>query len=172
MQTISPAYRSQNRALHETRPDYGSGGGRWAPLVGEIMRMQDCETVLDFGCGKGGLKDRLGNFVSEYDPAIPGKDGDPSPADLVVSTDVLEHVEPEYLEAFLSRLASLSNKAAFVVIATRPAKKTLPDGRNAHLIVKGDGWWRRKLQRWFVVVSERIDPAGVSFLLFPKSRFS
>lgn len=135
------------------------------------MRMQGCGTVLDFGCGKGSLKARLGEFVAEYDPAIPGKDSEPEPADLVVCTDVFEHVEPDYLEAFISRLASLSRKAAFVVIATRPAAKSLPDGRNAHLIVKGDGWWRRKLQKWFVVVSERIDPAGVSFLLCPKGRF-
>jgi hypothetical protein len=65
----------------------------------------------------------------------------PGFADLVVCTDVLEHVEPELLDTVLRHLRSLARKAVFVVIATRPSNKTLSDGRNAHLIVETAEWW-------------------------------
>ena len=34
-----------------------------------------------------------------------------------------------------------ADKFAFFAISTRPAKKTLPDGRNAHLTVQSPDWW-------------------------------
>ena len=40
---------------------------------------------------------RLTFEIKEYDPAIPGKDSLPEPADIVVCSDVLEHIEPNYL---------------------------------------------------------------------------
>ena len=39
------------------------------------------------------------------------------------------------------------DKNAFLIIATSPAKKFLPDGRNAHLIVETPGWWKDKIEK-------------------------
>jgi hypothetical protein len=41
----------------------------------------------------------------------------------------------------------LFNKNAFLIIATSPAKKFLPDGRNAHLIVETPGWWKERIEK-------------------------
>jgi hypothetical protein len=64
---------------------------------------------------------------------------------MVVCTDVLEHIEPEHLDAVLRHVCSLAKKAVFLQIATRPAKKCLPDGRNAHLTVQSAEWWLAKI---------------------------
>ena len=104
---------------------------------------------------EGDFHTKEGNW-QDYDPAIPGKDAPPGPADLVVCTDVLEHVEPEHLDAVLDDLQRLAKKSLFLLIATRPASKALPDGRNAHLTIEPPKWWIPKLM-------ERLD------LIFYKS---
>ena len=57
-------------------------------------------------------------------------------------SDVLEHVEPEYLDNVLETIRSLTEKVAYFVIATSlDGTKTLPDGRDPHLIVEDGEWW-------------------------------
>jgi hypothetical protein len=58
---------------------------------------------------------------------------------------VLEHVEEDRLDAVLDHLKTLAGKALYLVIATREANATLPDGRNAHLLVRSAQWWTDKL---------------------------
>lgn len=83
--------------------------------------------------------------VREYDPAIPGKDARPEPADLVVCTDVLEHVEPECIQSVVDDIHDLTLKCVYLAIHTGPAIKTLQDGRNAHLIQEGPVIWLIRL---------------------------
>jgi hypothetical protein len=84
--------------------------------------------------------------VMGYDPGIPGRESMPKPVDLVVSTDALEHVEPAKIDAVLDHIFRLAGKAAYLVIATRPAKALLPDGSNAHKIVSRRRGGSQKLQ--------------------------
>ncbi len=77
---------------------------------------------------KGLLAKGIDVVTSEYDPAVAGKDLPPEPADLVVCTDVLEHIEPDCLDDVLSDLARLTKKVLLVNISTRPAVKVLADG--------------------------------------------
>jgi 2-polyprenyl-3-methyl-5-hydroxy-6-metoxy-1,4-benzoquinol methylase len=147
---ISPDYLDTQAALHADPQGYGTKGSRWAATVLDVALRYDCGSVLDYGCGGGALARVLAGgsiSVREYDPAIPGKDGHPSFADLVVCTDVLEHVEPEKLDTVLAHLRKLARKAVFLVVSTRPALRTLPDGRNAHLIVESPAWWAERVQR-------------------------
>jgi len=65
---------------------------------------------------------------------------------MLISTDVLEHIEPFFLDDVLKDIHNLFQKNAFLIIATSPAKKFLPDGRNAHLIVETPGWWKEKIE--------------------------
>jgi len=141
MALITANYRDQQVQMH--RRPYGGSGWKWADRVQEL-RLPG-ESVLDYGCGQGTLGKHCPDIL-EYDPAIPGKDYPPDPAGLVVCTDVLEHVEPDCLKDVLKDLRRLTLRMAFVVIATRKANKTLPDGRNAHLIIQPPAWWASRLR--------------------------
>lgn len=150
---ISDAYRALNQQLHAEREDYGKGGHQWAKQVEAVAGMLNSTSILDYGAGKGSLAKALSGLpVREYDPAVPGKDAPPSPADIVVCTDVLEHVEPESLNAVLDHLHQLANKVVVIALHTRAAGKTLPDGRNAHLSQHPPRWWIAELNnRWDIV---------------------
>ncbi len=154
LQTITDDYLEQNRQLHETNANYGLGGWRHAEKILELREQTEATTVLDWGCGKGKLRQALGDpdWVSEYDPAIPGKDTRPQMADIVVCTDVLEHIEPQLLDNVLTELVRLTAKAAFLVIATRESNKYLPDGTSPHKIVENAVWWRAKLTEKFFIM--------------------
>jgi 2-polyprenyl-3-methyl-5-hydroxy-6-metoxy-1,4-benzoquinol methylase len=164
---ISESYRELNRRLHETRADYGVSSGRWAAHVRQLAEQMGAASILDYGCGKGALKASLGDVVREYDPAIPGKDSVPEPADLVVCTDVLEHIEREYLDSVLNDLKRVTRRGGFFTIATRPAEKNLADGRNAHLIVEPARWWLPKLMNCFELM--RFENAGGEFAVIVRS---
>jgi 2-polyprenyl-3-methyl-5-hydroxy-6-metoxy-1,4-benzoquinol methylase len=109
--------------------------------------------ILDYGCGKGLLAKELPFPIWEYDPAITLKAEPPRPADLVICTDVLEHIEPDKLQAVLMDLHRVTRKVGYFVICTTAARKHLPDGRNTHLIQKGEAWWRKNLEQYFNVAS-------------------
>ena len=146
---ITDAYREQNAVMHLSKPLYGTSGSMHVETVTDLARRYSAQSILDYGCGKGTLKhalpEDLAPMVREYDPAIPGKAGWPLPADLVVCGDVMEHVEPECLAAVIGHLYGLAKVLLYAEIATVPAHKTLPDGRNAHLIVEPMDWWISRL---------------------------
>lgn len=149
---ISQEYKEQNKKLHENT-NFGISSWKWANEVKGIASRYGALSILDYGCGKGLLKQALGGIVNEYDPAIEGKDKTPLESDMVVCTDVLEHIEPECLDDVLDDLKRCTRKVGFFTVATRPAKKILPDGRNAHLIQESHSWWLPKITERFVLRS-------------------
>ena len=158
---ISAEYRALNTQLHMERKDYGRSGRKWAVTVADLVKESGAQSVLDYGCGKSTFKNafsQLSNIpVSEYDPCIPGKEKLPDPVDVVVCTDVMEHIEPEFLDEVLEHIHSLG-KLFVMTVATREAKRKLPDGRNTHLIVRDVDWWREKLSEHFTILGIQMDP--------------
>lgn len=68
---------------------------------------------------------------------------------MVACIDVLEHIEPAFLEAVLDDLCRLTEAILFATVDTGPAVKVLSDGRNAHLIQEPMSWWLPKFwKRW------------------------
>ncbi|MGI9504503.1 MAG: methyltransferase domain-containing protein, partial [Geminicoccaceae bacterium] len=135
-----------------------------------ILKHQPIRSVLDYGCGKGTLGEgfrRRYPFCrfAEYDPVT--RPDWPDPADLVVCVDVLEHIAPEYLEKVLDHLSELTLRAGFLAIATRPANKTLPDGRNAHLIIESNEWWQSKIAEHFHIESMETWPGDIEMVVTP-----
>lgn len=150
--TITPEYVEQNRLLHERSPEYGTSGQKWGRYVERLIVEEKYKTILDYGCGKCTLGKVLPGYnIAEYDPAVPGKEARPRPAELVVCTDVLEHIEPELLDNVLADLRSLTITKLFFNIALRPAVKFLPDGRNAHLLQQPARWWFEQITQHFTI---------------------
>lgn len=167
--TISDDYLAMQRQLHE-REDYGVSGAKRADTVVRLADSLKTTKVLDYGCGKGLLAKDLPFPIWEYDPAIPGKDDTARPADIVICSDVLEHIEPEFLQATLADLARCTVKVGYFVIHTGPARKTLPDGRNAHLIQKGEKFWRAQLGRYFDIGKVLVNGPELHVVAGPKKQ--
>lgn len=158
---ISDDYRRLNAQLHDDLPDFGTVASALGVSIAKMCHKHNFHSVLDYGCGKGTLAPVLqavGLSVQEYDPAVPEKDEAPSPAQLVVCIDVMEHVEPDCVDDVLAHIASLSQAMAYFMIDNGPAKKNLPDGRNAHLTIEDLPWWKQKLSGYFkVAVCEKVN---------------
>lgn len=148
---ISSEYRALNEQLHAENLAYGVGGGRHAPVILKLADSLKTRSILDYGCGKGYLAKAIPFPIWEYDPAVPGKTETPRAADLVVCTDVLEHIEPDKVRAVLMDLQRCVKQIGYFVIYMAPAQKVLADGRNAHLLQKDKNWWRKKLQAYFKI---------------------
>jgi 2-polyprenyl-3-methyl-5-hydroxy-6-metoxy-1,4-benzoquinol methylase len=143
--TISETYKALNEDLHKTNKHYGCSGQKYLKDVWRLVHMVQSREILDYGCGKSTLQANLPFEIQQYDPAVETYSKEPEPSDIVVCTDVMEHIEPECLEGVLAHILELTKKATFFVIATRPAQKFLKDGRNAHLIVQPAIWWLNML---------------------------
>ena len=145
---ITEAYREQQQQMHEN-PDYGVASVGYAPMVNNLVNTLQVAEMLDYGAGKGRLLSALKPdhdlAYRAYEPANPEWCDTPEPAEMVCCIDVLEHVEPELLDEVLDDLQRVTKRCGFFSIHTGPAVKTLPDGRNAHLIQHDYRWWMPKL---------------------------
>lgn len=121
--------------------------------IKSLIQKYKAEDLMDYGCGKG-LQYIEGKLHEEwgipfekirlYDPAVPGLDKGPGGFecyDGVICCDVLEHLEGHELRECIFNVTLRARKFAFFSIATFPAKKRLPDGRNAHLTIMPREWW-------------------------------
>lgn len=144
---ISEQHKKIYREIHRTTP-FGKRAKVPKHLDWFIKQIKP-KSICDFGCGKGKLIETLqttyGIDVIGYDPANPlyDKSINNLKVDLLISCDVLEHVEPEYINNTLKFLLTKS-QYIYHLIALSPAKLILPDGRNAHLIQESAEWWRDK----------------------------
>lgn len=150
---ISENYLEQQKKMHEN-PQYGTASLLYAPIVADFLKQTGAKSLLDYGAGKMHLNKAIqangvnGFAYFPYDPAFP-EYGEPREAACVCCIDVLEHIEEQYLDNVLDDLHRLTKNFAFMSIDVHPAEKTLPDGRNAHLIQKPTSWWLPRICRLF-----------------------
>ena len=136
------------------------------PTLMNITKENNCKTLLDYGCGKAipyskkecksiGLRKPVQelcnlNSFDLYDPAyekyaeLPDKK-----YDIVVCTDVLEHIAEQDIDYVLTQILSRSNKVVFLNISCRPAVKHFKEGKfkgkNVHISVFDPSWWGHKI---------------------------
>jgi hypothetical protein len=149
---ITESYRAANAHLHATT-DFGTTAPRFERSIRHMANLYKAVSFLDYGSGGNRWVAKMFPLaaVQSYDPAIPDLAAPAAPADMLISCDVLEHIEPELLGNVLQDMKRCTRHCAFVTIATRPAKKVLPDGRNAHLIVQPADWWLPRVSGLFNV---------------------
>ena len=176
-QVISEEQRALNKALHSKSNQFGNradGAGLAGNLSAALHRMHElgiCNSVLDYGTGKGKLVHRLRQElpkaiqVNGYDPAVEVWESKPSNAvDILTCLDVLEHIEMSSIDAVLRDIKELTNKFCYLVIDLQPAVKKLDDGRNAHILLAPPEWW--------VIRIAQIFPCQASFPVMNKCRTS
>ena len=149
--TYTDEYAKLQADFHNQRPDYGISGHKYADPIAQLAKNLNTRDILDYGCGKCTLQKSLPFPIQNYDPFILEFAARPSPADLVCCTDVMEHIEPDFIQNVIQDIHSLTKVAAFFQIATRPASKQLPDGRNAHLVIQPANWWLQAFLPFFAL---------------------
>jgi len=152
---ISEEYRKIQESLHDDatldgrKVAYGGTATSYAPIIAALLNSLEANHVLDYGCGKHmflarALTEHKINHkfkYQAYDPAVPRLSSPPVPAEVVLCIDVLEHVEEDSIDEVLDHLRSLTEAVGMFSIATGPAMKSLPDGRNAHILQRPIDWW-------------------------------
>jgi len=143
----------QYKQLHKNEV-YGMSSIYLVVPVSEIISKTKPKRVLDYGCGQSRLLNVLYenypdiDFV-KYDPAIKKYSNKPTGKfDLVICTDVLEHIPEDCLDYILMDISSLSKNVLFN-ISTKTAIWHLPDGSNCHKTVKEKEWWVELLNNYF-----------------------
>jgi SAM-dependent methyltransferase len=150
--TGNPELIEQYRRIHAMSA-YGTTSIRNLRFIRPEIRLLRPRSILDYGCGQSRLLEALdlGYPVQfgRYDPAIPDYAKKPDRVfDLLINVDVLEHIEETDLDPVIAEMKALC-RHAIIIIDTKPAKKVLADGRNAHVTVRPHNWWRERLGRHF-----------------------
>ena len=153
---ISESYKDQIRQHRAGNETWGSSAVRNAGdfivryINKQNQKQLNIDTILDFGCGTGTLAAYIrqhcpGVRVIEYDPSVQYKDKLPEQrVDLIVSVDVLEHVEPGHLGNTLRWMADHTHRQVHH-IDCNDTKDRLPDGRDVHLIIQPPSRWEEYL---------------------------
>ena len=142
-------YLDQAKKLHEIESKWrGTTVRQYIPEINKLRKEYNLVTMLDYGCGKAQFHDASWNAV-KYDPAIPEFSTRPTGRfDLVISTDVLEHIPEEHIENTIADIFNYSDRWVFVSVCCREAKEILPNGMNAHATVKHESWWKDKFSKY------------------------
>ena len=137
---------------------YGASGVSYLKEVSLVIDYLKPKVVLDYGCGKGALIKVLAERYPHikfygYDPAILGMDNMPvDHADLVLNTDVLEHIPEDDLIQTIQKISKIS-KNVFFALDHCLAGAILPNGENAHCCIRPREWYVELICRYFPAVT-------------------
>jgi 2-polyprenyl-3-methyl-5-hydroxy-6-metoxy-1,4-benzoquinol methylase len=152
--SITKEYQEELVQMHEHRK-WGSSAIRFggADVLGLVMQRDYIKSVLDFGCGKALMEDYVRSNCgrsldwTNYDPGRPGIDRLPDGQfDLVITCDVLEHVEPDHITQTIKQIEERTRIVMYNNIACSPTNSNFTTGphigKNIHLIVQPPSHWR------------------------------
>jgi len=139
-------YLEQAKILHSDAKKWrGTTLTHYIPEIKEIIKDKRLKTILDYGCGKAKFHPPEWN-ATKYDPAVPEFSTKPEGRyDLVICTDVLEHIPVDGLQDTIKDIFNYSDQWVFLSVCCRKAKEILPNGYNAHATIESQKWWRELL---------------------------
>jgi len=167
MKTYSPADLERQRLAH-LRAD-GYGRHRHLYLHEAMRRLAAAVasrkpgaalTMLDYGCGKGGFIEEVRNLdlfaeITGFDPAVRQFQARPSGRfDVVTCLDVLDVVQPRFMDALLEDIAGLTLDTAVFDCLTRPRQ-------DSPLKPHPPFYWRQLVHRGMETVETRVEFAGM-----------
>lgn len=124
--------------------------------IKKVNEYSNIKSVLDYGCGKGGLvlalKKTLCSDISirGFDPGIEEYSTMPKEKfDIITCVDVLEHIDRHAIDAVLNQIKNSMTGFMVFIIDLIPAIKSLADGRNAHILLAPPEYWASKINQAF-----------------------
>lgn len=160
----------QYRLLHKTMA-YGNTSESLKSFVLPFVGFLKPKSILDYGCGQSRLleilrkEDRLLDAkLYKFDPAIEEYEVlVPQNIDMIICTDVLEHIPEDELDGLLRTIKIKSDNIIFT-ICCREAIYNLPDGQNCHCTIRPKKWWISKIRKYFPRI-EHFDLPGSDYFL-------
>lgn len=143
MSNLYDIYLEQAKQYHKDNNKWqGVALKKFIPTINQIIKDKGIESILDYGCGKAKYHPEEWN-ATKYDPAVHEYQNKPTDKfDLVISTDVLEHIPVNNLKEAIDDIFNYSKKWVFVSVCCRKANAILPNGYNAHATIESAKWWR------------------------------
>jgi hypothetical protein len=169
----------------------------FADILKDIIKINKCKTLLDYGSGKGDryfnesfngsgkkyppLKDFWDVQPTFFDPGVPYKKPIGFFFDIVISIDVLEHIPYQDLGWVIDEIFKFSKDIVFINVACYSATAKLPNGKNAHVSIFNPWWWcgfveaiasRYKIKTFLVCTylenNDRTKPKNLSYSINDK----
>ena len=153
-------YEEQYKLLNDKNKLYYESNLSIFNMINEISLFIDYlkpKNILDYGCGNGVLLKLLRHKYPEinidgYDPAI--KEFSVIPQnhyDMIINTDVLEHIPKSDIGDVVNHIKSLSNNVFFCLHHGK-AYTILPNGENAHITIKPKEWYHNLMKKYFDII--------------------
>lgn len=138
---------SEYRRMHNEGRFAGGSLERHIPEIKKLIEEYKVKTLLDYGCGKAvHHKNKLADSVTLYDPYYGPYSTQPvGTFDMVICTDVLEHIPEDEVGKVMADLINYTNKVLFLAISTYPAHKKFKNGENVHVTIRPKEWWEKML---------------------------
>jgi len=141
-------YIEQHRLEHARNSTFsGKSLVPHIPAIDRLLQQHACDTILDYGCGKAQCwPAQWQGRITGYDPAYEPYSVRPvGRYDMVICTDVMEHVPVSAVDWVIQDIFDHSGKWVYLSICTRASGKTLPDGSNKHVTIRPSSWWDLRL---------------------------
>lgn len=154
-------YVEQYKLLNDKNKLYYESNLMIFNLVNEISLFIDYlkpKNILDYGCGNGILLKLLKYKypkinIDGYDPAIKEFSViSNNHYDMIINTDVLEHIPKNDIADVLNHIKSLSNNIFFCLHHGK-AYTILPNGENAHITIEPKEWYHNLIKKYFDIVT-------------------
>ena len=151
-------YIKQYKLLYKRKKNYGKTSIKLYDMLEKIINDLNISSVLDYGCGKSKLLDLIKKNkkikIYRYDPAIKKYSTlTKNKTDLVICTDVLQHVPLYDLDRVLKEIKSKGIYILFYIKCTNHKTK-LPNKTYANCTVYDKKWWLEKLSNYYDDIKE------------------
>lgn len=151
-------YIKQYELLYKRKKNYGKTSIKLYDMLKKIINDLNISSVLDYGCGKSKLLDLIKKNskikIFKYDPAIKKYSKlTKNKTDLVICTDVLQHVPLYDLDRVLKEIKSKGIYILFYIKCTNHKTK-LPNKTYANCTVYDKKWWLEKLSNYYDDIKE------------------
>lgn len=173
MLNTASQYDALYRSMDYNEPGITGSEDKWRHIVKQVYRSHDnTASVIDVGCGRGFYIRRLKSMghpvygieqseecskkylsdimhsVSTISEFFQFRDSHDLPRfgwDIMICTDVLEHIPEEEVDANIQQISTLSS-TAIIGIANHTDKDPITGGE-LHLIQKNSDWWLERLAK-------------------------
>lgn len=153
-------YVEQYKLLNDKNKFYYESNLSIFNMINEISLFIDYlkpKNILDYGCGNGILLKLLKHKypkinIDGYDPAIKEFSViSNNHYDMIINTDVLEHIPKSDICDVLNHIKSLSNNVFFCLHHGK-AWTILPNGENAHITIEPKEWYHNLMRNYFDII--------------------